>query len=367
MANKTNETLSVLGIEDTIIQITAAVKSDTPYHLIGSPGIGKSTIIAALAKKLGMPLETLILSICDPTDIGGFPVAAGGRLDRLALGAIKRACEAPCILFLDELSCAPPAVQAAALQLIFGRYAGDSKLHDGTRIIAASNPADQAAGGWDLALPLIGRMTQQRLEPQMKEVQSFFFALGKDETTLHRLAVDFGATLEADPSLLQINPPPGAQSAGSPWGAPRSWHRALMLCSALVDDEYSENGKNFAAALSGNVGDDAAAAYMAIRKIRNNLPTIAQIISDPNGAQLPKDIATGAAVIGILAQVGLKDPCAAYIYADRLKDEIRIVSARVLCRREFSLKVHAAGPTYKEAVQARARILKSIGTIFKDE
>jgi len=357
--------MDTLGIQDTIVMLDAALDSDTPIHLIGSPGIGKSSIVGALAKKHNLPLEVLILSLCDPTDVGGFPVANNGALDRLPLGPIKRACDKPSILFLDELSCAPPAVQAASLQLIYGRQAGDRYLHPDTRIVAASNPSDQAAGGWDMALPLIGRLTNLKLRPLLSEVQEFFFALGKESSTLRNLAVDYAATLEADPSLLQVDPPPGAQSSGRPWGAPRSWHRALELCTALLDKKFTDTSAHFAAALAGNVGEDAAAAYMAIRKVRHKLPTIAEILDKPKDAKVPQDMATGCAVLGVVAQVAMKDPCAAYVYADRLNDEIRVAATRIMGRKEFGLSKHKANKLYNDAVVAQGRMLKGIGDIFR--
>ena len=61
------------------------------------------------------------------------------------------------LLFLDELSTAPPAVQAALLRLVLERRVGALRLPPGVRIVAAANPRSSAADGWELSAPLANR------------------------------------------------------------------------------------------------------------------------------------------------------------------------------------------------------------------
>lgn len=357
--------IDVLGISDSIAAMRVALASDTPIHFIGPPGVGKSAIIEGLAKEMNMPLESLILSQCDPTDVGGFPVVIGDKLNRLPLGAIKAACERACILFLDELSCAPPAVQGASLQLIYARRAGDVKLHPGTRIIAASNPPDQAAGGWEIAPPLISRLTQIKLRPQLKEVQQYFFDLGESGTMVRRIATDFAATLECAPDLLQIDPPAGAQTSGIAWGTPRSWERAIKFCAQALDSKMSDQSPVFIAGLAGNVGDNAAAAYLSIRKFRDHLPGINEIVANPQGAKVPNDSSIGVAVLGILAQVAIDNPCEAWVYAERLKmPEVRVAAINVMGR--YGLKnANKNNKWYKAADEAQTKLLHGMGDVLR--
>lgn len=353
--------IDTLGIEEAKMALKYSLLADQPINLIGAPGVGKSAIVSSVAKELNMEFVPLILSLCDPTDIGGFPVAQPGSFERLPLGPIKRACENPVLLFLDELTCASPAVQGAAMRLVYERWAGDVKLHPGTRIVAASNPPEQAAGGWELALPLLGRMTQIKLVPNMKEIQTYFYALGDSESALRLLGVDLAATLELAPELMQIEPPAGQQAAGKPWGAPRSWERALRVLAQIPQDEETHI---VAAALAGNVGEDQAAAYMTIRKVRDQLPTITDILTNPNKAKLPTSVNSQIAVLGILAQVAHQNPCPAWVYSNRLGEEIRIAAMNTMGK--FAIKSHAKSPFYKEAVEAQKALLQTIGKAIQN-
>jgi len=356
--------IDVLGLEECKTILKYSLMADQPINLIGPPGVGKSAIVADVARDMKMSFEPLILSLCDPTDIGGFPVASAGMIERLPLGPIKRACNEPVILFLDELTCASPAVQGAAMRLVYERWAGDVKLHPGTRIIAASNPPDQAAGGWELALPLLGRMTQIRMRPKLKEVQEYFFKLGSDGSRIKELAVDFAATLQMAPELVQIDPPASASSTGTPWGSPRSWERAIKVCAQALDDGINESSMVFAAALAGNVGEDQAASFMTIRKVRSSLPSIDEILKSPEDAKLPTNVNTQVAILGVLAHVSQQDPCPAWVYAGRLNGEVRIAAMHLMGR--FALKGHTKSPFFKKATQSQISMLKSMGKVLHD-
>src|SRR5204862_8275965 len=62
------------------------------------------------------------------------------------------------IAFFDEISTAPPAVQAALLRVVLERTVGDLALPDAVAVVAAANPPEQAAEGWDLSAPLANRL-----------------------------------------------------------------------------------------------------------------------------------------------------------------------------------------------------------------
>src|SRR6201985_2968124 len=136
-----------------------AVAARVPVLLWGAPGTGKTSAIRALAAAAGLPCETVIASIREPSDFAGLPVVVGQGV-RFAppAWAQRLVAEGRGLLFLDELSTAPPAVQAALLRVVLERVVGDLELPAEVAVGAAANPPEQAADGWDLSAPLAHRV-----------------------------------------------------------------------------------------------------------------------------------------------------------------------------------------------------------------
>ncbi len=121
-----------------------------PLLLWGEPGIGKTHLIAALARAYGLPLERLSPGERGEGQFGVVPVpGADGFLHYPAPAWAQRLAECG-ILFVDELNTAPPgSIQAALLGLIQLRILGSYQFGKRTRTLGAANEVADAAGGWD--------------------------------------------------------------------------------------------------------------------------------------------------------------------------------------------------------------------------
>src|ERR1700722_4096431 len=143
----------------TVEALGVAVAARVPVLLWGAPGTGKTSVIRAMAEALGWPCETVIASIREPSDFAGLPVVVGDGVRFAPPAWARRLAEAGRgLLFLDELSTAPPAVQAALLRVVLERVVGDLELPAEVAVVAAANPPEQAADGWDLSAPLANRL-----------------------------------------------------------------------------------------------------------------------------------------------------------------------------------------------------------------
>uniref|UniRef100_UPI0004649447 AAA family ATPase n=1 Tax=Streptomyces exfoliatus TaxID=1905 RepID=UPI0004649447 len=142
--------------------LTLAVAADLPVLLWGEPGIGKTAALTQLAASLDLPLTTVIASVHEPSDFSGLPVVGDDPAEQgIPMAppdwAVRLVRAGRGLLFLDELSTATPAVQAALLRLVLERRVGALGLPPGVRIVAAANPRASAADGWELSPPLANR------------------------------------------------------------------------------------------------------------------------------------------------------------------------------------------------------------------
>jgi MoxR-like ATPase len=107
--------------------MSAAEGHHTPVMMWGPPGVGKSQMVSEVAAKHDVPVIDIRLSQMEPSDLRGIPFRTGENVEwavPVILPNAKRHGEKG-ILFLDEITSAPPSVSAAAYQLILDRRLGE--------------------------------------------------------------------------------------------------------------------------------------------------------------------------------------------------------------------------------------------------
>jgi hypothetical protein len=292
--------------------LAVAVAAGVPVLLWGSPGTGKTSVVRALGTALGWPVEVVIGSIREPADFAGLPVVHDGDVRMAPPAWARRLADAGFgLLFLDELTTAPPAVQAAMLRIVLERVVGDLALPGEVRVVAAANPPEQAADGWDLAPPLANRLVHLDWPVDAKAVASGL-AVGfpspvtvlprqPEPATCLAARASVAAFLNVRPTLV-LQVPTVAAFAGRGWPSPRSWETVATLIAACETMGVSEDVR--ACLVTGAVGEGAGVEFLSWLA-NADLPDPEAVLADPSSFELPERSDRAFAVLTAVAAVAV--------------------------------------------------------------
>jgi MoxR-like ATPase len=163
--------------------LSTAAGHHTPVMLWGPPGVGKSQIVAQVAARHGVPVVDIRLSQMEPSDLRGIPFRVGDVV-QWAVPTMLPDAERHWpsgILFLDEITSAPPAVSAAAYQLILDRRLGDYRVPPGWAIFAAGNRQGDRGVTYAMPAPLANRFSHFTVDVNLDDWAHWAYANGIDE------------------------------------------------------------------------------------------------------------------------------------------------------------------------------------------
>jgi len=194
----------------------------TPVMIWGPPGVGKSQVIAQVAARHGVPIIDIRLSQLEPSDLRGIPFRVGEHVDWAVPSMLPDGERHGLsgLLFLDEITSAPPTVSAAAYQLILDRRLGAYTIPDGWAIFAAGNRQGDRGVTYTMPAPLANRFAHFEFEVNLDDWVAWAYANGIDERIIGFLRFRPELLFEFDPAHNPVAFP-----------SPRSWefaHRALQ-------------------------------------------------------------------------------------------------------------------------------------------
>lgn len=285
---------------DTIAALALCVAANAPVALWGPPGQGKTSVMKQIADAYGIHMETVIASIREPSDFAGLPIVDSVS-STVTLAPPKWARSVSDadqgLVFFDEISTAPPAVQAALLRVVLDRVVGDLEMPSEVRIVAAANPPDMAADGWDLAPPMANRFVHLTWRLDASVVREGF-SIGWPEVNipviedddrldalLRRSYTMVGSFIGVRSELLtQI--PTDSSAAGMAFPTPRSWETVARLNAYC--DAVGANASVRSLLLIGTVGTGAATEFLTYLD-NIDLPDPEDLLKDPEAFIVPSD------------------------------------------------------------------------------
>ncbi|MEM2125623.1 MAG: AAA family ATPase [Candidatus Methanosuratincola sp.] len=264
-----------------------SIQAGVPVLLWGSPGSGKTSFVRNVAQRLGKHIEVVIAALRDPTDFAGLPIRTENGVEFMPPSWARRLAREGGILFLDEISCAPPAVQAALLRVVLERVVGDLPLGENVSIVAAANPVDTAASGWELTAPLANRFMHLEWDAYIDTAEyTAAMVSGVWEDNVPVLPNDWkslipqarakvAAFLNVRPELAHVTKPKEGEIA---YPTRRSWEMAAVLVAAAESIDVEEDVIHLL--VGGAVGIGAATEFVTWLT-NSDLPDPKKVLDDP--------------------------------------------------------------------------------------
>lgn len=279
---------------DCLQALQVAIGANVPVLVWGEPGAGKTASINAMVKAMGWHIETVLASLREPSDFAGLPVLSGDDVRMAPPDWARRlAGRNDAVCFFDEISTAAPSTQRALLRVIHERVVGDLALGIDVRMVAAANPADMAAGGWDLTAPLANRflhldwkvdpavvaagMTGRWPNPQPLTLDPQW------ETNIAYYGAVVSGFLSARPDQAH-QVPADPEAAGRGWPSPRSWESVTRVLAAC--DNSGINTEARLGLIAGLVGDGTAIEFARYERDLD-LPNPEHLLADPTSYERP--------------------------------------------------------------------------------
>lgn len=160
-------------------QVLAAIRTQSRAAWVGPPGSGKTAKLQYVLQRNRISAEIVLISLRDYQDVIGWPMPAK---EPITLNGVKcnviryappgfgvRAASAtreqPHAIIFDEVTCASPTQQAYFLRVFNEGVIGELELNpQNTAMLALFNPPEQAAGGFELTLPMATRLSQYEFD-----------------------------------------------------------------------------------------------------------------------------------------------------------------------------------------------------------
>ena len=264
MSKSTDISVRQVGPKSAKKAIRKAIQKRRPVFLWGPPGIGKSDIVKQIGADEGREVIDVRLALWEPTDIKGIPYYNSdlGKMTWAPPAELPTNADSKAIIFLDELNSAPPAVQAAAYQLILNRRVGTYELPEGVDLVAAGNREGDRGVTYRMPSPLANRFVHLEAKVDFDDWQ--------DWATLNKIHPEVvGYVGFAKQDLYDFDP----KSSSKSFATPRSWS---FVSDLLQDDDTdSETLHNL---IAGAIGDGLSVKFMAHRKIAGRMPKAEDIL-----------------------------------------------------------------------------------------
>lgn len=309
--SETESGLYAINVDNMVDMLSKAyislIESNTPFKkfpsvmLWGPPGVGKSQGVREIARVIESKTNQKVvitdvrLLLFNPVDLRGIPTANEDKTLAVWLKPkifqMDDSNNTVNILFLDEISAAPPSVQSAAYQITLDRMVGEHKLPDNCIVIAAGNRVTDKSVAYNMPKALANRLCHFEIKGDPASWHDWAVQNGLHEYVVGYLEYNSAALMRFDTSGTNLAFP-----------TPRSWE---MLSNIL--NTVSDNLKEVYPMIVGCIGYGTASHFKTWTELYNTMPLLDEIFAGKD-VDVPKAPELQIALRSAMAAYARKHP-----------------------------------------------------------
>lgn len=299
--------------------------------LKGKPGIGKSECVFQASDLLANMVDDwdgvvdMRLSQMSPEDLKGIPaadmtskIATWCRFDTLPTDKSG-------IIFLDEINAAPPAIQAAAYQLVLTPW--DFGIPKSWMVLAAGNSKSDRGIVYSIGAPLQNRFCEIEVDTTLDDVVEHAVVMGKrpEVTSFLRDRPDFVHKAEFPDGIVR------------PFPSPRSWFAVSDALSLDLPEEVRPE------VLAGDVGEEAGVAFEAHLRVFGEMPRIDDILEGKPVEMPTKLNVLYCVAMGLAMRIDKDNFVNVWKFLENTPSEIQTLTIKLAYKRDKGI---AKSPAY---------------------
>lgn len=255
----------------TLLQKGLPLRTMPSVMLWGPPGIGKSQAVRQIASKIQestgkeVHITDVRLLLFNPIDLRGIPTSNADKTLAVWLKPqifqMDDSDRVVNLLFLDEISAAPPSVQAAAFQITLDRRIGEHVLPENCIVMAAGNRITDKSVAFKMPKALANRLMHIEVESSFPSWRKWAVSTG-----IHNKVIGF---LSFRPSYLMVFQPENEDTA---FPTPRSWEMVSRILNTVSDDIHQ-----IYSFIAGLIGIGTAVEFRTWTRVYAELPRLEDI------------------------------------------------------------------------------------------
>lgn len=254
---------------ETLINNPSLSHAIPPAMIRGAPGVGKSSIVKAVADSLGIGFIDIRLAEMEPVDLRGLPVPNHDEksVQWYVTSDLPRDPNSKGIILFDELTSADRSLQVASYELILDRRLGNLyKIPDGWYIVACGNRVEDRAVATTMSSALANRLMHFDIEPDAEEWGNWAI-----RNEIHPSVTGF---IKYRPAcLFEMD----GQNLERGWPSPRSWERVSHMIPL-----YSKQESILRKVVYSLIGNKVGVEFMQFYNINKNFDDVLEMMTNPN-------------------------------------------------------------------------------------